>query len=160
MKKITFSILFVMVFTMAFAVVPTSPAYACGTECGCPGVRTPGYWKNHPEAWPITVIDLGLDGKLVFTQEEALYWMNQPVKKDKSITMFKAVIAARLNWEMDCQDKDAQKWYWEGVWWLENFPVGTDVKASSEAWQYSHGELIYWWLDEFNNGRLTCLPAD
>jgi len=157
MKKITVAILFVLVFTMAFAVLPTS---ACGTECGCPGVGTPGYWKNHPEAWPITEIDLDLDENIDFTQEEALYWMNQPVKNDKSITMFKAVIAARLNWEMDCHDKDAQYWYWEGVWWLNKFPVGSGVKANTEAWQYSHGELIYWWLDEFNNGRLTCLPRD
>ena len=82
------------------------------------------------------------------------------IKNDKSITMFKAVIAARLNWEMGCQDKDAQYWYWDGVWWLNNFPVGSGVKANTEAWQYSHGELIYWWLDQYNNGYLTCPPRD
>lgn len=160
MKRFITLTLVACLFALMLAVKPASAAYACGAECVCPGVGTPGYWKNHPEAWPLLEIDLDLDTIVDFTQEQALYWMNQPVSEDKSITMFKAIIAARLNWEMGCHDPDAQRWYWEGVSWLERFPVGSGIKGNTEAWQYSHGELIYWWLDQFNNGYLTCPPRE
>ena len=43
--------------------------------------------------------------------------------------------------------------------WLFNFPVLSGVRANSEAWQYSHGEALYWCLDDFNNGRLAGSPS-
>ena len=153
MKKLSIVVLFVMVFTMAIAVVP---AYAC-YDCG-PGVGTPGYWKNHPDAWPVQEVTLG---GVTYTKSVAIALMSQPVKKDKSITMFKAAVATYLNLEAgNCDDCNISKWLDEADWWLNLYPVGSKVPASSEAWQYSHGEKIYWMLDAYNNGELCAAPRD
>jgi len=154
MKKITIALLFVLVFTMAIAVAPASACYDCG-----PGVGTPGYWKNHPEAWPVGEITLG---GVTYSKAEAIALMDQPVKKDKSITMFKAAVATYLNLaDGNCsEDCNASGHLADADEWLTNFPVGTGIKASSEAWQYSHGEAIYWWLDAYNNGEKCAAPRD
>jgi hypothetical protein len=70
----------------------TDPSHYCGIDA--PGVGTPGYWKNHPEAWPVANITIGGEE---FTKAEAIAIMNEPVQKDKTYTMFPALVAAKLN---------------------------------------------------------------
>lgn len=153
MKKITISLLFVLVFTMAIAVAPVS---ACGCDCGCAdGVGTPGYWKNHPEAWPVDVVELG---GTVYTKEQAIALMNMSVKNDKSITVFKAAMATKLNKLAGNESCCVASPLGQAEWWLATFPVGSGVEASSDAWQVYYGEEIYWKLDAYNNGEL-CAPA-
>ena len=138
-------------------------------------------WKNHPDAWPELVEPDPDDenepngiqiGKNFYSKQEVIDWLKSPVKEDKSITMFKAFIATYLNlldgncWA-DCleyypyivygEELDA---YEEGYDWLVEFPVGSGVRAKSEAWQYSHGESIYWYLDDYNNGLLCAASRD
>ena len=115
---------------------------------------------NHPEAWPTGTIWIG---GVEYTPAEAIAIMNMPVKGDKSITMFKAAVAALLNVE---EQGCCEPWYY---WkynclkaadeWLEDFPVLSGVKANTEAWQYSHGEQIYFCLDDYNNGGFFCAPS-
>ena len=59
-----------------------------------PGTGTPGYWKNHPEAWPVDEITIG---GVTYTKVEAIAIMNTPEKGDKTYTMFSALVAATLN---------------------------------------------------------------
>jgi hypothetical protein len=162
MKKISIIMVLVLVFTLALVVAPVSANEECCGCCECPecpGVGTPGYWKNHPEAWPVEVIDPLLDesDNLVFTKEEALEALDMPVRNDKSITMFKAWVAAYLNLENGCVCEEGLEVISNGYWWLVEYPLGSGVRASSEAWQFSHGEQIYLTLDAFNNGYL-CFP--
>jgi hypothetical protein len=164
MKKITILVLLVFVMTLVIGVIPASACWDCG-----PGVGTPGYWKNHPEAWPVdTIVITEGEGGVFYTKEQALEILNSPVKKDKSITMAKAFIAAYLNWKagncVECLKEDV---FVEGIsvftearLWLVKFPVGSGVDAKSEAWQYSHGEAIYWYLDDYNNGLLCAASRD
>jgi hypothetical protein len=118
-------------------------------------VRTPGYWKNHPEAWPVDEITIG---GVPYTKDGAIAEMNKPVRNDKSLTMFKAFVAAYLNWKNGADVECIMYSINEAIWWLAAFPPGSEVAAKSEAWQYSHGEAIYDMLDKYNNGRL-CAPA-
>lgn len=146
--------IFVVIMVTVGFVLMSMPVMA-NEVCGPVGTGTPGYWKNHPDAWPEDYISVG--GKL-YTVAEAITLMNNPVKGDKSFTMFKALVAAKLNvLNGNCaptcysiEEVDA---------WLINFPVGSRVAASSEAWQYSHGEALYWCLDDYNNGRLPGIPS-
>ncbi|MFT3894745.1 MAG: hypothetical protein QM730_24205 [Anaerolineales bacterium] len=39
---------------------------------GGPGTGTPGYWKNHPEAWPVSSITIG---EQTFTKDQAIALM-------------------------------------------------------------------------------------
>jgi hypothetical protein len=157
MKKISVTLLIVFLFTMAYSV---KPAYACE----CEGVGTPGYWKNHPEAWPVDRIDIWVNNQIVasYTKAQALEWLNSSVRNDKSITMFKAVVAATLNRLNYCGCADIEDWIWYGHQWLSKYPVGSDVPASSYAWQWGEfkGERIYWMLDQYNNGWLCQPPRD
>jgi hypothetical protein len=157
MKKLQILLVVFLVLLIAWQAAPAS---ACG-PCGCPpGTGTPGYWKNHPEEWPVCTITIG---GVEYTKAEALGWMDQPVKGDKSITLFKALVAYKLNvlignppcsngWHM----AEGDKWFASDGYGCG--PVGSGVKASSECWQYSHGERIYLWLDAYNNGEL-CVPS-
>ena len=70
----------------------------CVVEC-----RSPGYWKNHPEAWPVNTITIG---GVTYTKEEAICYMKMPVKGDKTITMFKALVSAKLNEANGCTVPD------------------------------------------------------
>lgn len=138
----------------------SSSALACWCE---PGTGSPGYWKNHPEAWPVEEIVIG---GVTYGIEAAIAIMDMPVKGDKSITMFTSLVAAKLNviaiaeggskcgvsycLSPGCIDEADQ--------WLVTFQVGSGQKANEEPWQHSHGEALYECMDDFNNGRL-CAPS-
>ena len=136
----------------------SSSAVACWCE---PGTGTPGFWKNHPDAWPVTVISIG---GVTYTRAQAIAIMNMPVKNDKSITMFKALVAAKLSalaielGGSGCGGCTPPGCILEADQWLMNFPVLSGITARTEAWQYSHGEALYECMDDFNNGRL-CAPS-
>ena len=149
-----------LIFFMVLMVGVCFMGISTATACDCYGTGTPGYWKNHPDAWPVN--EVCLDGEC-FSKDEALEIMNMPVMRDKSITMFKAYVAAYLNVMMNdgkgyCKVPKCDYYGYPTIYlstaatWLENNPVLSGVRARDEAWQYSHGELIYFCLDEFNNG--------
>jgi hypothetical protein len=67
--------------------------------CDCPPppggcTRTPGYWKNHPEAWPTTNLTVGC---VNYTQAQILNVMWMPVRGDATIILFDHLVAAKLN---------------------------------------------------------------
>lgn len=166
MKKtlLTLGMVFLGILLIGFQPVSACEYPGCDE---CPGTGTPGYWKNHPDAWPVTVIPIG-DSEL--TQEQALYYMNRPVKKDKSITLFRAYVAAYLNWVSGCcipEDPDLPPPDYgcgfdclcQAEAWLDMVQgPGAGVRANWNVWQHSHGEAIYECLDAYNNGY-GCAPS-
>jgi len=58
-----------------------------------PGTGTPGYWKNHPEAWPVESITIGPN---TYPKAKAIEWLGK-VGKDKSTTIFASYVAAYLS---------------------------------------------------------------
>lgn len=66
--------------------------------CDCPDDDschyTPGYWRNHPEAWPMMSITLG---GVTYTQAEAIAIIDTPVNGDVTIILAHHLIAAKLN---------------------------------------------------------------
>jgi hypothetical protein len=75
--------------------------------------------------------------------------MNAPVKGDKTYTMFKALVAAKLNRfagaDVSCINATINL----AARWMCDHPVGSGVKASSDAWQ--DYEWVYEALDDYNN---------
>lgn len=125
----------------------------CAT-CDPSGTGTPGYWKNHPEAWPVEVITVG---GIEYSKALAIEIMDGPVQGDKTVTLFKALVAAMLNVK-DCNDGNCVKQtiMMADTWMATYGPVGSGVKASSIAWV--QGEPLYETLDNYNNGML-CAPS-
>ena len=151
MKKLIMLVMVAFLGLPALATASDCPPL----ECYPVGTGTPGYWMNHPEAWPVNEI---MVGNQVFTKWVAIDWMKLPVKGDKTLTMFSAFVAAKLNVAIgNCPP--ACYSLAEVNDWLTNFPVGSGVAGNSEAWQYSHGEALYWCLDGYNNGLQRGSPS-
>ena len=61
-------------------------------DLGC--TFTQGYWKNHPEAWPVDTLMLGT---VSYNQTELLSIFDQPVVGNGLISLAHQLIAAKLN---------------------------------------------------------------
>ena len=57
-------------------------------------VRGQGYWKNHPDQWPVTQLQLG---NVPYSQEELLSILHQPVHGNGLVLLAHQLIAAKLN---------------------------------------------------------------
>jgi hypothetical protein len=119
-----------------------------------PGTGTPGYWMNHPEAWPVEEITIG---GIAYSREDAIGYMLAPVEGDKTFTMFPALVAAKLNVLIGNDDSCIADFITNADAWMATYgPVGSGIAASSEAWEM--GEPLYEQLDLYNNGDL-CAPS-
>ena len=114
---------------------------------GC--VRSPGYWKNHPEAWPVQTIVIG--GRS-YSKSEAIMIMEKPVAGDKTYTMFPALVAAKLNVLSGADPTCISSVIAEAEQWMSDNPVGSGVIGSSSEW--TSGNPLYLQLDKYNNGYL------
>ncbi len=123
------------------------------TTVSNPGTGTPGYWKNHPEAWPVQTIKIG---GVEYTKQQAIAWLSSSVTKDKTITMFASLLSAKLNTmignDASCVSSTIAA---ADTWMSVSGPVGSGVQASSLAWK--QGEPLHRLLDNYNNGML-CAP--
>jgi hypothetical protein len=118
-----------------------------------PGTGTPGYWKNHPEVWSDVVLVIG---GISYTQAQILPYLEEN-PKDKTTTIFRALVAAMLNVLIGNDDSCVASTISAANTWLaNNGPVGAGVRANSAAWR--QGEPLYRVLDNYNNGML-CAPA-
>jgi len=142
-----------------FSVASGLPADGTATDFGFftlpvtqPGTGTPGYWKNHPDAWPVASITVG---GISYTKAEAISWLSK-VGKDKTTTMFSSLVPAKLNVLIGNDGSCVNSTIAAADAWMATYgPVGSNVAASSEAW--SIGEPLHTTMDNYNNGRL-CAP--
>jgi hypothetical protein len=117
-----------------------------------PGTGTPGYWKNHPEAWPVDRITVG---GVTYTRDQAIALLDK-VGKDRTITMFSSLVPAILNGLIGNDDSCVASTIALADTWLTTYgPVGRNVHAASYAWKV--GEPLHRHLDNYNNGML-CAP--
>ncbi|HOW84919.1 MAG TPA: DNRLRE domain-containing protein [Candidatus Aminicenantes bacterium] len=127
-----------------FSVIPNSS----------PGTGTPGYWMNHPEAWPVSSIMIG--GR-TYTMEEAIALMKAPVGGDKTYTMFAALVAAKLNVMIGNDAGCVSAAITAADAWMATYYVGSGVAAGGPLSPWRVGEPLCSVLDNYNNG-LLCAP--
>ena len=117
-----------------------------------PGTGTPGYWKNHPEAWPVAAITIG---GAVYARDQAIAWLDR-VGKDRTTTMFSSLVSAKLNVIAGNADSCVANTIAAADAWMAGYgPVGSGVHAASFAWKV--GEPLHRLMDNYNNGML-CAP--
>jgi hypothetical protein len=122
------------------------------TPVAQPGTGTPGYWKNHPEAWPVSTIAIG---GVTYTREEAIAWLNK-AGKDRTTTMFSSLVPAKLNVLIGNDDSCVASTIDAADAWMATYgPIGSNVHAASFAWKV--GEPLHRLMDNYNNGML-CAP--
>jgi SdrD B-like domain len=117
-----------------------------------PGTGTPGYWKNHPEAWPVDAITIG---GVSYTRAQAIEILEKP-GKDRTLTMFSSLVPAKLNVLIGNDGSCVEGTIAAADEWMHTVgPVGSGVHPASLAWKV--GEPMHRQLDNYNNGML-CAP--
>ena len=118
------------------------------------GTGTPGYWMNHPEAWPVETITIG---GVPYSKGAAINLLKAPSAKDKTYTMVSSLVAAKLNVLSGNDSSCIASTIADADSWMVTFgPVGSGVRASSFAWK-SGGEELHQTMDSYNNGGM-CAP--
>jgi hypothetical protein len=117
-----------------------------------PGTGTLGYWKNHPQAWPVDAITIG---GVIYTKAQAIEIMGTPGRGDKTYDMFKQLVAAKLNVMIGNNSSCIEGVIAAADVWMATFPLGSNVGGGSAAW--ATGGPLHEQLDDYNNGRL-CAP--
>jgi hypothetical protein len=116
-----------------------------------PGTGTPGYWKNHPDAWPDPSITVG---GVTYTVAQAISWLNK-TGKDKTVTMFQSLVSAMLSVKIGNDGSCINTSIAQGNAWLATYHLGSNVAGGSQAWAI--GNPIQSTLDAYDNG-LLCAP--
>ncbi len=123
-----------------------------------PGTGTPGYWKNHPEAWPVDEIVIG---GILYTKEVAIQFLldkkDDESEADKTITMFSHLVSAKLNVGLGNDWSCTGTAILDADAWMALYPLGSNVAGSSAAWRI--GQPLKNVLDKYNNGKLSCAPS-
>lgn len=106
--------------------------------------HTIGYWKNHPEAWAVTTMNICGN---TLNQSELISVLAAPPRGDVTIIMAKQLIAARLNVAVgnSCPLTGSAE-----AWLCSHGGIGASRK------QWDGGEALKNELDEFNNGTGDC----
>jgi len=106
-----------------------------------------GYWKNHPESWPVSSLDLGA---LTYSQEELLEVLDTPPRGDATYILAYQWIAAKLNVAQGADESalattisDADSWFGEN-------PLGSDPSNPVRAEGIDYANRF----DEYNNGQI------
>jgi hypothetical protein len=123
-------------------------------------VRTPGYWKNHPQAWPVEEIEIG---GVVYSKAKALFLMRINGHKNKIFIMFRALVATKLNLIVGSDPSCIEETVAAAETWMENnvglvvwWQAGKFTKWGKKS-PWREGEPLADTLDDYNNG-LLCAP--
>ena len=129
----------------------------CEVDEVCAG--TPGYYKKASH-WPEGVDEIEVGGE-TFSQEEAIENLKQSKDKgNKCLTMFNALVAAKLNVIAGAESECVDETIFNADMWFANYCVPDFyLHASDPAWGMD-GEPMYWTLDDYNNGLLCACPRD
>ncbi|MBT8400590.1 MAG: T9SS type A sorting domain-containing protein [Rhodothermia bacterium] len=171
----------IAVLTMAAATV-TSVAQTCPNDYP----RTQGYWKTHPEAWPVSTLDVsGSEMGADFILESVL---NQPSHGNPEMILLKQLIPAKLNMAMGVNGSAVHTYMVDAEDMLEDFVYamghGDAESEDDDSSDYSDDDDssdsddddssdfedenddrqkmidIAARLDEFNNGAFCSLPVE
>lgn len=88
---------------------------------------TPGYWKNHPEAWPTNELTIGGE---TYIDTELMEFLWTPVRGDVWINLMQKVIAMRLS-ILVVPGSGADTLLQQADTWFAAHPEGTRVRPNT-----------------------------
>ncbi len=126
-----------------------------GTDYGC--TLTQGFWKNHPEAWPVDELTLG---NRTYTKAELLVILKTPTRGDASLILGHQLIAAMLNVAAGAGGTDAfmddlaaaQAWMSANADADGKLPYRTSNRGAG-ALASANAKMLGAMLDAYNNGE-------
>lgn len=129
---------------------PTATATSTPTPTPSPCPLSPGYWKNHPNAWPVTSLTLG---SATYTQAQLLTILNSPSRGDASVIVASQLIAALLNIAHGSDPAPIASTVAHAQTLLTGCIIPCGVKPASAQGQLMTADAAL--LDRYNNGLLT-----
>jgi N-acetylneuraminic acid mutarotase len=136
----------------ALAPTPTPSPTPTPTPVGC--VYGQGYWKNHPDAWPVTELQLG---NVTYVQQQLLSILHQPVRGNGLLILAHQEIAAKLNIANGADGSCIQQTLADADTLIGDLvvpPVGDGYLAPRDASPLA--EI----LDQYNEGFLCAPPCE
>lgn len=107
---------------------------------------TIGFWKTHPEAWPVDELTLG---GVTYNQAELLDILNTQPRGDKTLILAHQLIGTKLNLANGADGTDLGDTIAEADAWLAaNGGVGSGEK------KWNGGEPLKNTMDDYNNGLI------
>ncbi|MBI4445705.1 MAG: HYR domain-containing protein, partial [Acidobacteria bacterium] len=119
------------------------------------GVGTPGYWKNHPEAWPVQTITIG---GVTYAKAQAISLITEKPSQDRTYNMFSQLVSAMLNVAIGNNSSCIESTILAANAWMVANPLGSNVPGGGANSPWRSGEPLHSLLDQYNNGKL-CAPA-
>lgn len=110
---------------------------------GC--TLTQGFWKNHPDAWPVSSLTLGTN---TYTKEALLAILKLPVKGNGLIMLAHQLIAAKLNIAAGADDADIAATIAAADALIDDLEAGVDSLEPKDT------SALNDTLDEFNRGEI------
>lgn len=108
---------------------------------------TQGFWKNHPEAWPMDTI---MVGGVTYSKDDAITVLSTPPRGgDATYILAHQLIAAKLNVLNGADGTSVALAIAEADLWLIMHPLGTGRPKSPDR---ETGIQLASQLDAFNNG--------
>jgi uncharacterized repeat protein (TIGR01451 family) len=108
---------------------------------------TQGYWKNHPDAWPVENITIG---GVTYTQAEAIAIFNTEPDGDATYILAHQLIAAKLNILNGADPSAVATTIDQADDWLTTHPLGSDPPHPDREQAIVLSET----LDDYNNGLI------
>ena len=111
-----------------------------------------GYWKNNPNAWPVSSLMLGSQ---TYTKSELLTILRTPIKGDASLILADQLIAAKLNIANGADGTPVTSTITHADFLLSSFSgkLPYKVKPSTSTGQAMVNDATT--LNDYNNGLLT-----
>jgi hypothetical protein len=106
-----------------------------------------GYWKQHPETWPVDGL---IFGKVAYTKEEALLIFDAHHRGDATYILAYQLIAARLNILNGADPSFLEKTLVDADAWLVANPLGSKPKNPGRKEGIALAEV----LEMYNNGEI------
>jgi hypothetical protein len=105
-----------LVPVILICLVGAPPVWA---QNGC-AFFTQGYWKNHPDAWPLDTLTLGT---VTYSKDQLLLILRRPVRGNGLVALAHQLIAAKLNVALN-----------EAGFTIPRFGPGFDSKCGFAHW--------------------------
>lgn len=134
------------------------------------GTGTPGYWKNHTDAWPVfgdqmiigdwnhDTVCSGGEVCLELSLDDAAAALSQPARGDTTWILGRALIAAWLNVSSGNDSSCVAQTIDDATAWLLVHPMGSGVGGGTDAWAVA--QPLAEELDAYNNGLLCAEHRD
>jgi hypothetical protein len=132
---------------------PTDTPTPTPHDPGC--TRSHGYWKHHPEAWPVASLELGSQS---YTKAELLALLRRPIHGDASLILARQLIAAKLNVAAGADATAVAPTVAEADQWMSQYPGKLPYRvrpSSAEGRSAVHLAAV---LERYNSGTLPGGP--